>query len=58
MLKTLALRCSEGQFSLSNLMLSTSAKEGEVIVPTNIGETSTNSYGPVYDKNEIKWNEL
>ena len=58
MLRKLVLRCSEGQFSLSNQMLSTAEPEGELIVPTNLGATSSINDGPVYDKNEIKWNEL
>ena len=58
MLKTLALRCSDGQFSLSNLMLSTSEPEGALIVPTDSGATSSINDGPVYDKNKIKWNLL
>ena len=58
MLKALALRCLDGQFSLSNMMLSTADPEGMVTVPTIDGNTSSNSYGPVYDKNEIKWNQL
>ena len=58
MLRKLVLRCSEGQFSLSNQMLSTAESEGELIVPTNLGATSSINDGPVYDKNEIKWNEL
>ena len=58
MLKSLSLRCTDGQFSLSSLMLSTSEPEGAVIIPTNTGDTSSIIYGPVYDKNEIKWNKL
>ena len=58
MMKALALRCCEGQFSLSNLMLSTSEPEGAVIVPTNAGNTSSINDGPVYDKNTIRWNLL
>jgi hypothetical protein len=58
MLRKLVLRCSEGQFSLSNQMLTTSEPEGEFIVPTNVGNTSSINDGPVYDKNEIKWGEL
>ena len=58
MLKTLALRCNDGQFSLSNLMLSTSEPEGALIVPTDSGATSSINDGPVYDKNKIKWNLL
>ncbi|MBR7087825.1 MAG: hypothetical protein IKI38_00580 [Mogibacterium sp.] len=58
MLKKLVLRCSNGQFSLSNQMLSTAEPEGELIVPTNLGATSSINDGPVYDKNDIKWNEL
>lgn len=58
MLRKLVLRCSEGQFSLSNQMLSTSRPEGDVIVPTRMGDTSSINDGPVYDKNEIKWSEL
>lgn len=58
MLRTLALRCSDGQFSLSNLMLTTSEPEGALIVPTNAGDTSSINDGPVYDKNEIRWNLL
>lgn len=58
MLKKLVLRCSEGQFSLSNQMLSTSEPEGALVVPTRLGDTSSINDGPVYDKNEIKWNEL
>lgn len=58
MLRKLVLRCSEGQFSLSNQMLTTSHPEGTVIVPTRLGDTSSINDGPVYDKNEIKWNEL
>ncbi len=58
MLRKLASRCKEGQFSLSNQMLRTSQPSGEVIVPTRLGATSSINDGPVYDKNEIKWNEL
>lgn len=58
MLKKLVLRCSEGQFSLSNQMLTTTAPEGDLIVPTRMGATSSIYDGPVYDKNEIKWEEL
>ena len=58
MLKRLVARCSDGQFSLSNQMLTASEPEGELIVPTNLGETSSINDGPVYDKNEIKWNEF
>lgn len=58
MLKKLVLRCKEGQFSLSNQMLTTHQPEGEVIVPTRLGDTSSINDGPVYDKNEIRWNEL
>lgn len=58
MLKALSLRCTDGQFSLSNLMLSTSEPEGEVTVPTNAGDTSSINDGPVYDKNKIRWNLL
>ena len=58
MLRTLALRCNDGQFSLSNLMLTTSEPEGALIVPTNAGDTSSINDGPVYDKNEIRWNLL
>ena len=58
MLRALALRCTDGQFSLSNQMLSTAEPEGALIVPTNAGATSSINDGPVYDKNEIKWNLL
>ena len=58
MLKKLVLRCSQGQFSLSNQMLTTSEPEGELIVPTRLGDTSSINDGPVYDKNEIRWNEM
>ena len=58
MLRKLVLRCSEGQFSLSNQMLTTSEPEGELIVPTKLGDTSSINDGPVYDKNEIRWNDL
>ncbi len=58
MLRTLAAKCKNGQFSLSNLMLSTSEPEGAVIVPTSTGATSSINDGPVYDKNEIKWDVL
>ena len=58
MLKKLVLRCREGQFSLSNQMLTTLQPEGNVIVPTRLGDTSSINDGPVYDKNEIRWNEL
>jgi len=58
MMKKLALRCCQGQFSLSNLMLDTSEPEGVVIVPTDAGNTSSINDGPVYDKNTIKWNLL
>ena len=58
MLRKLVLRCSEGQFSLSNQMLTTARPEGEVIVPTRLGDTSSINDGPVYDKNEIRWSEL
>lgn len=58
MLRTLAAKCRNGQFSLSNLMLSTSEPEGAVIVPTNTGATSSINNGPVYDKNDIKWDIL
>ena len=58
MLKKLVLRCCEGQFSLSNQMLGTSEPEGALVVPTKLGDTSSINDGPVYDKNEIKWNEL
>lgn len=58
MLRKLVLRCSQGQFSLSNQMLITSEPEGELIVPTQAGNTSSINDGPVYDKNDIKWNEL
>ena len=58
MMKKLALRCCQGQFSLSNLMLDTSEPEGALIVPTDAGNTSSINDGPVYDKNTIKWNLL
>ncbi len=58
MLKELSQKCRDGQFSLSNLMLSTSEPEGAAIVPTNTGDTSSIMYGPVYDKNEIRWSRL
>ena len=58
MMKKLSLRCCQGQFSLSNLMLDTSEPEGAVIVPTDAGNTSSINDGPVYDKNTIKWNLL
>ena len=58
MLEKLVLRCGEGQFSLSNQMLTTEAPEGALTVPTRLGDTITINDGPVYDKNEIKWNEL
>ena len=58
MLKALSLHCTDGQFSLSNLMLSTSEPEGEVTVPTKAGDTSSINDGPVYDKIWIRWNLL
>lgn len=58
MLKKLVLRCKEGQFSLSNQMLGTAEPEGALVVPTRLGDTSSINDGPVYDKNEIRWEEL
>ncbi|MBQ6389223.1 MAG: hypothetical protein IJH90_06290 [Mogibacterium sp.] len=58
MLKELAARCANGQFSLSDMMLRTADEGGDFRVETTEGDKRCVGDGPVFDKNIVVWDTL
>ena len=58
MLRTLAGKAKEGQFSLSSTVLATSADYDDCFIETTLGRLNCSDAGPVFEKNIIKWDEL
>lgn len=58
MLKALASRSEEGQFSLSTMMHVSPNENGDFEVGTHDGLVSCRENGPVFDKNRIEWDTL
>ncbi len=58
MLKALADRADEGQFSLSTMMHVSPNENGDFEVGTHDGLVSCRENGPVFDKNRIEWDTL
>ena len=58
MLKSLADKSDEGQFSLSSTVLAESADYDDCFIDTTEGRLNCSDAGPVFDKNIIKWDTL
>jgi dihydroorotate dehydrogenase electron transfer subunit len=58
MLKDLASRSKEGQFSLSSMMHVSPEENGDFEVGTTEGMVSCSKVGPVFDKNRVDWDTL
>ena len=55
MLKELADRSKDGQFSLSSTVLAESADYDDCFIETTEGRLNCSDAGPVFDKNIIRW---
>lgn len=58
MLKSLADKSDEGQFSLSSTVLAESTDYDDCFIDTTEGRLNCSDAGPVFDKNIIKWDTL
>ncbi|MBQ9272669.1 MAG: hypothetical protein IJ227_02975 [Mogibacterium sp.] len=58
MLKSLADKSGEGQFSLSSTVLARSADYDDCFIETTEGRLNCSDAGPVFDKNIIRWDTL
>ncbi len=58
MLRSLADKADEGQFSLSSTVLAESADYDDCFIETTKGMMNASDDGPVFDKNIIKWDAL
>lgn len=58
MLKSLADKSDEGQFSLSSTVLAESADYDDCFIETTEGRLNCSDAGPVFDKNIIRWDLL
>ena len=55
MLKSLANKAPEGQFSMSSTILAESADYDDCYIDTTEGRLNCSDAGPVFDKNIIRW---
>jgi hypothetical protein len=55
MLKSLADKSDEGQFSMSSTILAESADYDDCFIDTTEGRLNCSDAGPVFDKNIIRW---
>ena len=58
MLRSLADKADEGQFSLSSTILAESADYDDCFIETTEGRLNCSDAGPVFDKNIIRWDTL
>lgn len=58
MLKALSEKAQAGQFSLSEMMLLSDQREGDFTVEMMDGDVKFSSFGPVFDKNQVRWDTL
>ena len=58
MLKSLADKADEGQFSMSSTILAESADYDDCFIDTTEGRLNCSDAGPVFDKNIIRWDLL
>lgn len=58
MLKELADRSKDGQFSLSSTVLADSADYDDCFIETKKGRLNCSDAGPVFDKNIIDWDKI
>lgn len=58
MLKELAKKTDEGQFSLSGTILAESQSYEDCYVDTTVGRLNCSDEGPVFDKNIIEWDKM
>ena len=58
MLRELADRSENGQFSLSSTVLAESADYDDCFIETTKGRLNCSDAGPVFDKNIIDWNKI
>jgi len=58
MLKELADRARDGQFSLSSTVLAESADYDDCFIETTKGRLNCSDAGPVFDKNIINWDKI
>ena len=58
MLKELADRSKDGQFSLSSTVLADSADYDDCFIETKMGRLNCSDAGPVFDKNIIDWDKI
>ena len=58
MLKALADKSDEGQFSLSGTVLAESADYDDCFIETTEGSLNCSDAGPVFDKNIVLWDKL
>jgi len=58
MLRSLADKSDDGQFSLSSTVLAESADYDDCFIETTKGRLNCSDAGPVFDKNIIRWDSL
>lgn len=58
MLRELAARSQDGQFSLSSTVLAESADYDDCFIETKKGRLNCSDAGPVFDKNIIDWDKI